>query len=98
MQRQIRRPPQAGRWLHLLRLHAGPLLRYRRAQSDARRTEEDRPGIHALPGEPAPIEHRGCVQCEADRAPGAATGEATGAGAAAGATTAATAAAASRAG
>ena len=40
MQREIRRPPQARRRLHLLRLHAGPDLRHRRPQPDAGRAEK----------------------------------------------------------
>ena len=41
MQREIRRPPQARRRLHLLRFHAGPDLRHRRPQPDAGRAEEE---------------------------------------------------------
>src|ERR1700748_839601 len=47
VQCEIRRAPQAGWRLHLLRLHAEPQLRYCRSQPDTGRTEIYRSAIHA---------------------------------------------------
>ena len=58
MQRQIRRPPQAGRRLHLFRFHAEPDFRYRGPEPDAGRAEEDRRGIYRLSGKRAAQQHR----------------------------------------
>src|SRR4026209_942722 len=68
MQREVRRPPQAVRGLHLLRLHAGPDLRHRGAQPDAGRAEEDRPAIYRLSRKPAPEQHRGGLDGQATTA------------------------------
>ena len=79
MQREIRRAPQARRRLHLLRFHAEPQLRYRGAESDAGRTEANRPAIYRIPRSGAAQQHRGGGRCQtAARAAAASAAGATG--------------------
>ncbi len=59
MQREIRRPAQVRRRLHLLRLYAEPQLRYRGSQSDERRTKAHRRTIHVISRYPTKRSNRG---------------------------------------